>query len=98
MADVTYNTSSFPELVKTLEALIQLSADKLPLILLAYKQRDVAERTLWDMLNIAGVVLTKVGEERGMTSASWSMESEDAEEGQGPVEIWIGRALRRPTA
>ncbi|KAF9499516.1 hypothetical protein BDN71DRAFT_1463970 [Pleurotus eryngii] len=80
MADVTYNTASFPALVKTLERLVKLSvrSGKQPLILLGYKERDEAERTLWDMVKEIGIDFQKVGEREGA--------------GGFPVEIWIVRA------
>ncbi|TFY50616.1 hypothetical protein EVG20_g11420, partial [Dentipellis fragilis] len=95
MADVTYNTASFPALVQTIKALIALSlplpsdpedagdthTHKRPLVLLAYKQRDPAERELWDMLEKeASVQLEQVGAVAGA--------------GGDAVEIWIGRQSR----
>ena len=101
MADVTYNTSSFPALLRTLASLLAPSAahhrgvaddadssDDDPgaqerghgdsLVLLAYKERDPAERQLWDMMTReTGVVLECVGKEVGA--------------GGLPVEIWLGR-------
>jgi hypothetical protein len=113
MADVTYNTSSFPALLRTLASLLALSAahhhgvaddaeddpdngdlgsqeqerDERdyhgcghdgPLVLLAYKERDPAERQLWDMLTReTGVVLECVGKQVGA--------------GGLPVEIWLGK-------
>ena len=112
MADVTYNTSSFPALLRTLASLLSLSAphdhgivdnadndavDGLrsreqerddrgyhgrghdgPLLLLAYKERDPAERQLWDMLaRETGVVLECVGKQVGA--------------GGLPVEVWLGK-------
>lgn len=84
MADVTYNTSSFPSLVRTLSNLLSLSptdaipaSRDLPLVLLAYKQRDPAERSLWETVEKeTGVKLVKVGKEGGA--------------GGEEVEIWIG--------
>lgn len=93
MADVTYNTSSFPSLVKTLSNLLLVSSASPPavpsdtscdppLVLLAYKQRDPAERSLWDMVEKeTGMRLVRVGEERGA--------------GGEEVEIWIGEGVRR---
>lgn len=79
-ADVTYNTASFPALVQTLTALLKPSHQAhRPPLLLAYKQRDEAERDLWDMLRERGIVLDKVDEIQG------------AEE-EGQVEIWFGQA------
>jgi hypothetical protein len=129
MADVAYNTSSFPALLRTLASLLALSdaqsrLDELdddvandpgddgpgpgvqereekpddcdyergcgrhdsvhPLVLLAYKERDPAERLLWDMMTReTGIVLECVGKHAGA--------------GGLPVEIWLGkgRSLRR---
>ncbi|PBK65860.1 uncharacterized protein ARMOST_06759 [Armillaria ostoyae] len=75
MADVTYNTSSFPALLRTLASLITMSA-KRPLILLGYKERDEAERTIWVMANEIGIRFRKVDEIAGS--------------GVDPVEVWIG--------
>ncbi|KAF8475360.1 putative methyltransferase-domain-containing protein [Russula ochroleuca] len=101
MADVTYNTSSFPALLQTLASLLALSAahhvaddaddgprsqeqerddrgHNNPLVLLAYKERDPAERQLWDMMaRETGVVLECVGKQAGA--------------GGLPVEIWLGK-------
>ncbi|KAI9510044.1 hypothetical protein F5148DRAFT_977404 [Russula earlei] len=88
MADVTYNTSSFPALLRTLSSLLALSAhhrrdgarkdEREPLVLLAYKERDPAERQVWEMMaRETGVMLECVGKHAG---------------GGGlPVEIWLGR-------
>lgn len=61
-ADVTYNTSSFPSLLRTFRRLLRpprasSGADQgaspedqsFPIGILAYKMRDAAERTLWTM-------------------------------------------------
>lgn len=85
MADVTYNTSSFPSLINTLSKLVSIrssnveSDSRSPLILLAYKERDPAERSLWDMAREVGIIFEKVGERCGA--------------GGDPVEIWIGQVL-----
>ena len=124
MADVTYNTSSFPALLRTLASLLDLNDaqshrdddvpndavcdddsdpgsrekavrdcefereyghDSDPLVLLAYKERDPAERQLWDMMaRETGIVLECVGRRAGA--------------GGLPVEIWLGKrkeSLRR---
>lgn len=118
MADVTYNTSSFPALLKTLTALLTLSAENVhgsgvaqpdagadrgtdpddpgaphdsdeqeegqrePLVVLAYKERDPAERQLWDMMaRETGVVLECIGKHAGA--------------GGLPVEIWLGKSRGR---
>jgi len=75
MADITYNTSSFPSLIRTISNLVRLGT-KPPMLLLGYKERDVAERTLWNMAKDIGVVFERVGERRGA--------------GGAPVEVWIG--------
>ena len=54
---------------------------KRPPLLLAYKQRDEAERELWGMLESEGVEMKLVDKVKG------------AEE-DGQVEIWVGRASR----
>jgi protein N-lysine methyltransferase METTL21D len=113
MADVAYNTSSFPALLRTLASLLALSnaqshRDDLddvandvgdddpgsqaddrdyergcgghdhPLVLLAYKERDPAERQLWDMMvRETGTVFECVGRQAGA--------------GGLPVEIWLGK-------
>lgn len=117
MADVTYNTSTFPALLRTLASLLAPStgtpghrggrvggddhvADTPgnpdpgaprndnddddpessggPLVVLAYKERDPAERQLWDMMvRETGVVLECVGKQAGA--------------GGLPVEIWLGK-------
>jgi hypothetical protein len=94
MADVTYNTSSFPALLRTLGSLLALcdphyhraELDPVapePLVLLAYKERDPAERQLWDMMaRETGVVLECVGKQAGA--------------GGLPVEVWLGKKSPRP--
>ncbi|TFK25574.1 hypothetical protein FA15DRAFT_338647 [Coprinopsis marcescibilis] len=76
MADVTYNTASFPALVQTIQKVIKANEKtKRPPILLGYKQRDEAERALWDMAKAMGVDFVKIGEVHGY--------------GGDPNEIWI---------
>jgi protein N-lysine methyltransferase METTL21D len=123
MADVAYNTSSFPALLRTLTSLLALSSAQIhrddldgvandagdnpgpgsqereekpddrgygrgcgrhdsvhPLVLLAYKERDPAERQLWDMMTReTGIVLECVGRQAGA--------------GGLPVEIWLGKSV-----
>ncbi|KAF8216451.1 putative methyltransferase-domain-containing protein [Mycena galopus ATCC 62051] len=64
MADVTYNTASFPSLVRTLKNLVNLSS-KRPRVLLGYKERDPGERALWGMAEAAGITLRQVGQVPG---------------------------------
>jgi hypothetical protein len=78
MADVAYNTASFPALVSTLDALLRLQPSSPPLILFAYKERDPAERELWVMLQEkASVALEKIGSSPGA--------------GGRDIEVWLGR-------
>lgn len=82
MADVTYNTASFPSLLRTLSSLFQLNIKHSrlpPIVILGYKERDPDERTLWGMLQSEmGIHLEKVGECEG-----WP--------GSSPIEFWIGQ-------
>ncbi|KAF8587885.1 hypothetical protein K439DRAFT_1336887 [Ramaria rubella] len=78
LADVTYNSASFPSLVRTLANLLQSSKASpegaTPCILLAYKQRDSAERELWSMLreiNINMVLVDKIGGASGEAIEIW---------------------------
>jgi len=82
MADVTYNTASFPSLCRTLSTLTRLDSatSKPPTILLGYKQRDESEREFWSMMSAVGIEFEKIGERVGS--------GEDAR-----VEIWSGRVL-----
>ena len=78
MADVTYNTASFPALVRTLSSLLRLNPpDRPPIVVLGYKERDTEERTLWNMAEGIGLSFDRVGERIGA--------------GRDPVEIWLGR-------
>jgi hypothetical protein len=77
MADVTYNTDVFPNLVSTILKLY--SKVKRTGILMAYKERDEAERVLWDILKENGIELVLI----------------DTVEGSGgaPVEIWYTESV-----
>lgn len=79
MSDVTYNTSSFPALLRIVSKLMQMG-EKPPAILLGYKERDIAERDLWTMMEAMGLQLEKVGERRGAVEPA--------------VEIWFGQLIR----
>ncbi|KZW01337.1 hypothetical protein EXIGLDRAFT_830080 [Exidia glandulosa HHB12029] len=72
MADVTYNTAAFPSLISTLKRLAP------PLVLMGYKERDLAERDLWRMLEESQLrmKLVRVEDVRGA--------------GGAPVEVWVG--------
>ncbi|KAG8820376.1 hypothetical protein FRC19_008927 [Serendipita sp. 401] len=75
MSDVTYNTDSFPALLKTLKNLLQLSPHAR--VILAYKERHEAERSAWPLFTKeAGIQLRKLDEIPGA--------------GGAPVEIWFG--------
>jgi hypothetical protein len=81
MADVTYNTASFPSLLRTLSSLVQLKVSHSrppPIVILGYKERDPDERSLWGMLETeVGIHLEKVGECEGWRESN-------------PIEFWIG--------
>ena len=77
MADVSYNTSSFPSLARTLSQLVGLGS-KPPIILFGYKERDEAERTWWEIATQVGIDFEKIGQRDGA--------------GGAPVEVWIGYA------
>jgi len=86
MADVTYNTASFPALIRTMKYLVNLYDPSLksqhlqsPLILLGYKERDPAERTLWELAEEIGIFFQKV---EGIAGA-----------GGAAIEVWCGRVV-----
>lgn len=80
MADVTYNTSSFPFLIGVLEKLSKIRSDP-PVVLLAYKERDPDERKLWAMTQSIGLELEKI-------------EQIDGSEG-APIEIYEGQFQKK---
>lgn len=69
-ADITYNTASFPHLIRVIKGLItgppntaSSTAQLKPPILLAYKQRHQDERELWDMArNELGISWHKIAQ------------------------------------
>ena len=79
---MTYNTSSFPSLLRTLSSLVKLNAENSrppPVVILGYKERDSDERSLWGMLGSeVGICLEKVGECEGWPEST-------------PTEFWIGQ-------
>jgi protein N-lysine methyltransferase METTL21D len=78
MSDVTYNTSSFPALIKTLKGLVDISPRAW--VILGYKERHTTERTAWNMFeDEVKLRLKKVKEVKGA--------------GGAPVEIWIGQSF-----
>ncbi|CUA66703.1 hypothetical protein RSOLAG22IIIB_00149 [Rhizoctonia solani] len=78
MADVTYNTASFGALLDTVTGLLRgPSAPGLsPIVLLAYKSRDPAERTLWIDARNRGLAFVLVDTVKGVREPA--------------VEIWLG--------
>ncbi|CAE6419960.1 unnamed protein product [Rhizoctonia solani] len=78
MADVTYNTASFGALLDTLTGLLQgpSGSGSSPLVLLAYKCRDPAERTLWVNALARGIAFVRVDAVKGVREPE--------------VEIWLG--------
>jgi len=73
LADVTYNSDYFEALVSTVDRLLSPHT----LILLAYKERDTAEREFWNMLKSKSIILEQLDSIAGVEGA--------------PVEIWFGR-------
>ena len=84
---MTYNTASFPSLLRTLSSLVQLNAEYSrppPVVILGYKERDPDERSLWGMLESeVAIHLEKVGECEGWPEST-------------PVEFWIGQVKSPP--
>lgn len=88
MADVTYNTASFPSLISTLKQLYSNSPSsshpsdtgtyRHPAVLLAYKERHPSEREFFELVQEVlgvGVKFVYVGSENGA--------------GGAPVEIYL---------
>jgi len=74
MSDVSYNTSSFPALLRTLKLLIGLPSEHPPLLLIGYKKRDSSERQLWEsMVNDLGVTFERLGIRKGTGGAHVSV-------------------------
>ncbi|KIK50771.1 hypothetical protein GYMLUDRAFT_252671 [Collybiopsis luxurians FD-317 M1] len=95
MADVTYNTSSFPALIRTLSNLISLnSPPNPPLVLLGYKERDPAERSLWSMAAQAGIHFERVGGRRGFVCDGGHGRLEGPDRAEVPVEVWVGQVQK----
>ncbi|KAF9642791.1 hypothetical protein BDM02DRAFT_3105222, partial [Thelephora ganbajun] len=69
VADMTYNTASFPSLVRTLSSPVRLNANHSrspPAVILGCKERDPDERLFWSMLKSeVGIRLEKVGKCEG---------------------------------
>jgi hypothetical protein len=88
MADVTYNIDVFPSLLRTLRELLALAVtcktrggtDLVPpFVLLAYKERDPAERSLFDAARLMGVVFEQVSSVPGA--------------GGAPIEIYLASPI-----
>ncbi|CAE6511174.1 unnamed protein product [Rhizoctonia solani] len=78
MADVTYNTASFGALLDTVTGLLRgpSASGSSAIVLLAYKCRDPAERTLWTDALAQGVTFVQVDTVKGVREPA--------------VEIWLG--------
>jgi hypothetical protein len=74
MADVTYNTSSFPSLLRTVDSILQLAPGCN--VVLAYKERHEAERGIWGMFEGIGLKMQMVDQVHGFGGAQ--------------VEVWVG--------
>jgi protein N-lysine methyltransferase METTL21D len=74
MADVTYNTSSFPSLLRTVDSILRLAPGCK--VVLAYKERHEAERGIWGMFEGVGLKLQKIDQILGFGGAQ--------------VEVWLG--------
>lgn len=92
---MTYNTASFPHLIKTLTSLLNPANQthdkpsapaRAPLLLLAYKERDASERELWDLAKQHGIWMELVDV---ITGHEGDRPSEEGA-GGGATEIWIG--------
>jgi len=66
MADVTYNTASFPALLSTLLKLCKIGS---PLIVFGYKERDATEREWFEMAEASGIRFSQIGQRRGAGGA-----------------------------
>ena len=74
MADVTYNTSSFPSLLRTVDSVLRLAPNCE--VVLAYKERHETERGIWGMFENIGLRMQKVDQIYGSGGAQ--------------VEVWLG--------
>lgn len=74
MADVTYNTSSFPSLLRTVDSVLRLAPGCE--VVLAYKERHETERGIWGMFESIGLRMQKVDQIYGFGGAQ--------------VEVWLG--------
>jgi len=107
MADVTYNTSSFPSLVRTIRSLVARTCEfssskdageehRYPTILVGYKQRDPGERELFGMLEEA-FSFTSSGDVKikltRVGEVPGASSGLESGEGRGPVEIWLGEVV-----
>ena len=74
MADVTYNTSSFPSLLRTVDSILRLAPSCQ--VVLAYKERHEAEGEIWGMFEGVGLRMQKIDQVHGFGGAE--------------VQVWLG--------
>ncbi len=74
MADVTYNPSSFPSLLRTIDSILRLAPSCE--VVLAYKERHETERGIWGDFEGVGLEMRKIDQVSGFGGAQ--------------VEIWLG--------
>jgi hypothetical protein len=74
MADVTYNTSSFPSLIRTVDSVLRLVPGCE--VVLAYKERHETERRILGMFESIGLRMRKIDHIYGFGAAE--------------VEVWLG--------
>jgi len=74
MADVTYNPSSFPSLLRSVDSILRLTPECE--VVLAYKERHETEREIWGDFERIGLKMRKIDQVYGFGGAQ--------------VEIWLG--------
>jgi hypothetical protein len=78
MADVTYNPSSFPSLLRTVDSILRLAPGCE--VVLAYKERHDTERRIWGDFEGIGLKMRMIDRAYGF--------------GGAPVEVWLGGVAR----
>jgi len=78
MADVTYNPSSFPSLLRTVGSILRLAPGCE--VVLAYKERHETEREIWGSFEGIGLKMQKIDQINGFGGAE--------------VEVWLGGVNR----
>jgi hypothetical protein len=78
MADVTYNTTSFPSLLRTVDSTLRLAPGCE--VVLAYKERHETEREIWGDFEGIGLKMRKIDQVDGFGGAE--------------VEVWLGAVDR----